>query len=137
MWKTILNFLQSAASSYQRLTQAEGAIKTLQETSDDHDNEFQDSKQTLFKVLHEFDKVIRQIESDKQVAIEQRRAIEAERRAAERDYENLALRLELTMKNETRALPPGSPGPPQDEIAALQAKIEALEKRIEILENAN
>ena len=123
MLKPIIDFVKSAAASYQRFAQVEDNVKKLEERANKHDEGANQIREFLRQALHEIDK-------DRAVGIEQRRVVE-------RDYENLVLRLELAMKNDTRALPPGSPAPPQDEIAELRAKIEVLEKRIEILENTN
>ncbi len=58
---------------------------------------------------------------------------DTDRRLAERDRENLLLRLELAMRdNAQRALPPVSAAS-QNEIAELRAKIEAQDREIERL----
>lgn len=133
MLNEIVAFIKSAASSYQRLTQAEEVIKKLQARADKHDDELRDSKSVLVEVLHEFDK-------DRTVAEGERKVALAERRTAERDYENLVLRLELAMKNDVRALPPGSPAPTtaglEARIAALEREVKAHKGRIAALENA-
>ena len=119
MWKDILNAIQSAASSYRRLGQAEENIKGLEETAGEQEAFLNQNRDLLRSVLHEMDK-------DRAVAVEQRRTIEAERRAAERDYENLALRLEITMRDNTqRALPPGFSNQNTPEV---QAQIDALKE---------
>lgn len=120
MWKQIIAFLKAGAATYKRIAQADENIKKLQGRVDGHDDELEDARDTLIKVLHEFDK-------DRSVAIERQRA-------TERDYENLVLRLEnALLKNaEQRALPPGSAAP-QNEMAELRAKVEAQGKAIERL----
>lgn len=119
MWKECISFVKSVAASYKRLAQADENIKKLQARADKTDNDKNDAKITLLKVLNEFDKVRMQMENGKQNTA-------AARRASERDYENLVLRLENAMLKsaDQRALPPGSnpqnTPEPETRIAALE-----------------
>ena len=109
MWKQVIAFIKSSAATYRRLAQADENIKKLQTRADSHDDGLEDAEETLIKVLHEFEKVRMQMESDKQIA--------------ERDREILLLRLDAALKNDTRALPPGFSNQNTPE---LQAQIDAL-----------
>ena len=43
MWKQVIAFIKSAASSYQRLTDAEEDVKKLEERASGHDKELSKS----------------------------------------------------------------------------------------------
>ncbi len=108
MLKQIVDFTKSIATVYRRLTHTEEQIKKLQIRSDKHDDDLNDAKETLLKVLHEFDR---------------------DRQLAERDRENLLLRLEnvLLRSGDQRALPPGASTP---NLSDLEARIAVLETEV-------
>lgn len=139
MWKDLFSFIKAATASYKRLTQADENIKKLQAHADKHDEEVDDVKKALVQSLFEFEKFRMQIEGSKEIAAEQRRTIEAQRQSTERDYENLVLRLELALKSNVLALPPGFNASNSTEtearFAALERQIEELRGRVKTLEN--
>ena len=68
-------------------------------------------------------------------AVADRRIAAEQQRTAERDRQILLMQIKEMLKDsEHRTLPPGSNS--QDQIAAILARLEAMEKRIEALENA-
>lgn len=114
MWKQILDFTKSVASTYRRLIQLEDTVKKLQTQSEEYDDEQQKTQEMLRYVLYEF-------QNDKLLA--------------EKDREILLLRLDAALKSDARALPPVLDVPPAP--SNHETRIAALEEEISLIKQEN
>ena len=120
MLKQIFDAGKGLALMYRRLVQCEEEIKKLQEADRDKEGRIQRSAGVNQRLAYEIDR---------------------NQQIAERDRENLVLRLEnALLKNEQRFLSVSAPQTEapewKAEITALRNEIEELKKRVATLENS-